>query len=558
MLNVTHALKKDRLSKDVEDASFLLSNRVGGYVYLGTTLKSKHQGFFFNDNFMMYKAIEDIRLDGKITKITNRFSSVIRERDNKSTEEFILPFGYSSFIYELKRYNGNIHIDLDCRSFNDNDDWGRFYNIVLDKNQAVISYEKQGNYWVYVVITGKNLNAEKIREWRKVSYQIDQQKGEEHERSVYNALRLKISSDTRLVISASTDKDKAIKEGDYVFRNINKLKRKQDNAMLFKGTIKNKDQRMAYNAALNSLNSMLAEVNGKLGILSGFPSHSQFWSRDEMVAIKALGKRKEASDIFARTLRCLQDDGRLPNRIPSTVEGNADSIGWFYIRYGKKDVLENVINSLSSSHLKDGLLIAGKKETWMSMIDREGARIELQAMLLKMYSMLGNKKAELELKDKIKEKFWNRKYLNDGANDDTVRPNAILAYYIYPEMLTKDEWLKCFTNIMPRLWCSWGGISTLDKKSEKFHPTTSGMKSYYNGDSHFFLNNITAIVLKDIDRKMFKDKIAKIVDASTEDILWNGILGHHSEASSAKELNAQYGLAKSMAAATYIEMINNL
>ncbi len=276
--------------------------------------------------------------------------------------------------------------------------------------------------------------------------------------------------------------------------------------MLYRPTIKNKDQRMAYNAALNSLNSMLAEVNGKLGIISGFPAHSQFWSRDEMIAIKALGKRKEASDIFSRTLRCLQDDGRLPNRIPSTVEGNADSIGWFYLRYGKKDVLDNVINSLSSSHIKDGFLVANKKETWMGLSEREGARIELQALLLNMYSIVGNKKAELELKDKVKDKFWNKKYLNDGINDDTVRPNAILAYYIYPELLTKDEWMKCFNNILPKIWCSWGGISTLDKKSDRFFMNSTGAnnKSMFNGDSHFFLNNITAIALKNLDKKAFK------------------------------------------------------
>lgn len=556
MLNVTYALKNDRLSRNMEDADFLLSNKIGSYLYMGTAPKSKHQGFFINDNFLMYKALEEIRLEGKITGITNKFSSVIRERDDKSTEEFILPFGYNSFIYEIKKYNGNIHIDLDCRSFHDNDDWGRFYNIAIEKNQAIINYEKQGNYWVYVVITGKSLNAEKVREWRKVHYPLDENNGEEHERNVYTALRIKISSDTRLVISASTDKEKAMREGDYVFRNINKLKRKQENAMLYKGAIKNKDQRMAYNAALNSLNCLLADVNGKQGIISGFPFRPQFWSRDEMIAIKALGKRKEASDIFSRTLRCLQDDGRLPKRIPPTAEGNADSVGWFYLRYGKRDVLDNVLNSLSSKHLKDGLMVANKRETWMDEIDREGARLELQAMLLKMYAIMGNKKAELELKDKVKARFWNKKYLNDGIDDTTVRPNVLLAYYIYPELLTREEWLKCINNVLPKLWCIWGGVSTLDKKSERFY--NAGGRNSFNGDSHFFINNITALALNGLDKRQFREKINKIADASTEDILWNGILGHHSEASNAKELKGTGCLVNAISAATYIEMINNL
>jgi glycogen debranching enzyme len=508
----------------------------------------------------MFKSIDNIHVNGKITKITNKFSSIIRERDNKSTEEFTWPFEHNSFIYEIKKYNGNIVLDLDCRGSSDNDEWGRFYNISLSKNQIIITYEKQNDYWVYVVITGKNIKAEKVREWKRVPCEIDIERGEEPAKHIYTALKINISGDAKLVFSAGTEREKVIRESDYVFRNINKLKRKQENAMLYKNTIKNKEKRMACNAALNSLNGLLVDVNGKLGIFAGFPWFFQFWTRDEMVSIKALGKRKEASDIFGRTLRNIEKDGRLPNRNPSTQEGGADGIGWFYKRYAKKDELNNVIDALHKNHTKDGFLIAKKRETWMDSFNREGACIELQALMLNMYKLSGRKKLEAELKKKVKVSFWNKKYLNDGLEDPTIRSNVLLAYYIYPDLLTKEEWLKCITFILPKLWCNWGGISTLDKRDKDFKPLNTGInhKSYHRGDSFIYVNNITAIILNDLDKKTYKNKISKIVEASTNEILWEGILGHHSEISSAKKLESKGCKCQAWSAATYIEMMNSI
>ena len=112
---------------------------------------------------------------------------------------------------------------------------------------------------------------------------------------------------------------------------------------------------------------------------------------------------------------------------------------------------------------------------------------------------------EEKLKTSIKEKLWNKEFLYDGLNDKTIRPNAFIAYYIYPNLLARKEWIKCFDAILNALWLGWGGVSTIDKKNHLFHKEHTGedSKSYHNGDSWFWLNNLTAL-LKSLIVALFK------------------------------------------------------
>jgi glycogen debranching enzyme len=360
------------------------------------------------------------------------------------------------------------------------------------------------------------------------------------------------------VFTGGLDREKVIEESNYVYRNINKLKRKQSNAILHKKNIKNKNIRIAYNAALNSLNMLLCEIDNKLGIVSGFPKNYQFWTRDELIALKAFGKRKEVGEIYERILWNIQNDGWLPSRIPAIKHKCADGVGLFYKRYGKRTKAEEVINAVLENHTKDGFAVADDKETWMDTIVRKGVRIELQALRLNLYKLAGKKDLEHELKSKTIGSFWNKKYLHDGLDDPTIRPNIFLAHYYYPELLDKKDWLACIKTILPKLWCPWGGIATLDKRSTLFESKDKGERSYHNGNSWFYLNNIAAISMLAISKKEFKDKVKQIVNSSTEDILWHGLLGHCSEQSSFKKLESKSGLCQAWSAATFIELVNSL
>jgi len=160
----------------------------------------------------------------------------------------------------------------------------------------------------------------------------------------------------------------------------------------------------------------------------------------------------------------------------------------------------------------------------------------------------------------VRAEFWDGKILADGLADWTIRPNVFLAAYLYPKLLSKEEWAQCFDNILPKLWLSWGGLATIDQTDSRFINSHTGENSasYHNGDSWFYLNNLAALVLHRTDQKRFQKYIDQIIAASTRDILWQGAIGQHSEVSSASKLESSGCFAQAWSAAMYIELIEEV
>jgi len=235
------------------------------------------------------------------------------------------------------------------------------------------------------------------------------------------------------------------------------------------------------------------------------------------------------------------------------------------------------LNKLIIHRTRDGLAINGPKETWMDTDyggdERDGARIEIQALRLCMYSFAGFLSRYLEDKDqkkyrdleknmrlKVRQDFFERKILKDGSTDKTLRPNVFLAHYIYPDLLNNKEWEQAFKYCINNLFLPWGGFSTIEKSSPLYAEYYTGMdnRSYHRGDSWYFVNNLAAISLKKVNYDMFNNIIVKIVEASTEEILAKGVMGVASELSSAKEQGSEGCISQAWSSATYIELVHEL
>ncbi len=239
--------------------------------------------------------------------------------------------------------------------------------------------------------------------------------------------------------------------------------------------------------------------------------------------------------------------------------------------YEIESSLEKSLNGLLKLRTRDNFEINDKLETWMDTEfgndTREGVRIEIQALRLNMYKLMfeltqNHKYKVLEnlLKNKVREKFWNGKILADGLNDFTIRPNTFIAAYTYPELLLNKEWEMCFDNALKVLWLNWGGLSTIDKNHPLYTDTSTGEnpKSYHRGDSWFWINNLSAIVLNKINKIKFKKQIQKIIEASAEEILWKGCVGCHAELSSAKSLESKGCFNQAWSDAMFIEMVDEV
>jgi len=583
-MRITHKLDKTVLTKNTnEDVNFLLTNKVGGYCLLSSAPSSRYQGVFFMDNSDMYKVIEDINLVGAapVKEIVNEFSLVARKR-GKFVESFFMPYGYDVLVYELDK-PGEIEITLDIRKSYDNPEFGRIYKVSKFKSSIIVSYRHEKTS-LYLVIKPDNLHYKIIGEWIKRVYDYDKKRNTvPFEKYVYKALRIKSQ---KIVFAFFKSKKQAIEEADYVFKNIERLKEHQKIYVTKINTKRPVDPRirLAKKSAINSLNMLVANLKDKRGVFAGLPWFFQFWSRDELISLKAmmLNKQdKEVKDIIFKNLDLVKD-GRLLNiNMPEYDTTNADSIGWLFKRISDcldkfstkekitiMDKLEDAIISINKNYLKDGLVFNKAKETWMDTEwgndSREGFRIEIQALFLNMlklaYEITKEKKylhQENEFKSFVRKKFWNGRILADGIDDFTIRPNVFIAAYAYPELLSKTEWVLCFKNIIPKLWLKWGGFSTIEKNHDLFCEKHTGEipQSYHRGDSWFWLNNLAALVLKRTDYKLFKKYVDKIVEASTEEILMLGAIGNHAELSSASGLKSQGCMAQAWSDAMYIELI---
>lgn len=600
MVNIVHSLNNHKIeSKSAKDTRLLITNRKGGYFCFANKDKSRYDGLFFFDE-KMYKVIESLHIvdSSKASRIINKFYEIKRECGS-ATETFFMPHHYDSLVYEITNPIP-VELVLDAKQSYDQRQWGRFYSICQEGDKIIVKFVKKTDarednsdgkeeYSLFLVLKFEGM-FKKIEEWEKETYKFDKKRNSmPYERYVFSALTLKIN---RVVLSFSKNKEKAKKEADYVFRNIERLRKKQkeyyDTLLKSKKSIKN-NVLMAYSCAINSLDSLVIDDKG---IFAGLPWFFQFWTRDEAISLKALmlqGNFSLAKNILFRHLKSVLYDGKLIIK-PGSLLRSADSAGWIsrrsedliYILKNKKILKNNLtkkeikkieerikhsLDFMIKYHTREHLVLNNAKETWMDSLQRDGFRIEIQAMQLSMYKLMHEltnnriyQELESDLKKEVRKKFWNKKYLADGLNDFTIRPNIFIAAYIYPELLAKKEWITCFDNSLRHLWNNWGGVSTVDRKSEFFISKHTGEinESYHNGDSWFWINNIAAIVLYRLDKKRYKKYIDKILEASTKEILWQGAIGHHSELSSSKELRSEGCLAQAWSAAMYIELINEI
>lgn len=656
-MRIIHNLGILSASKEANDnCGFLLANKIGGYCSFFNKPTSRYHGFFYFDSksMKMHKFLESIEIVGRdnIDYVKNGFYFAERKKHDV-IESFAMPKGFNSLIYELDSEN-KIDIALDCKEAFDNREWGRFYDIFEEGGCIIAKFTKKTDLKedstggkeessMYLAIRSSNNFYEKNGRWVE-RYYIDDEKRNSppFKRFIYNALRLK---GKKFVFSISKNKNSAIKESEFVFKNLDDLKQREKEHffnMLKNENIKkvitnekiSKEIKIAYVNAANSLNNLVVEEKGNNNLFAGLPWFFQFWSRDSLVALKSLYKinKNMAEKILLNYLELINNDGRFPNLIGehnSKSLGSADAIGWLFLRcwhligkinkdkeainsikssmywikqsklagaksikgyikrcnsmiskkeneyytmlYAVENALEKSINCLLKFHTKDGFDSNEPMETWMDTNfgndDRKGARIELQALRLNMYGLgfeltMNHKYKILEnaLKLKARQKFWNGKILADGLDDWTIRPNIFIASYICPELLSQKEWETCFENSLNSLWLDWGGLSTIEKSNPLFTENNTGEnnRSYHRGDSWFYLNNLAAMQLHKIDNKKFNKQIQKIINASTEDILWKGCIGCASEISSAKEFSPTGCFSQAWSNAMYVEMVDEI
>ncbi|MBU1198620.1 MAG: hypothetical protein KKF46_08030 [Nanoarchaeota archaeon] len=594
------------------ETGFFITNKKGNYVSLGKENFSHTQGLFFFDceDWNLFKTIEDIRIDQEMSVIQNNLFNVQRKYRDGAEEKFNL-FN-DSMIYSIKNYNGKIKLELDFRPMFDFDDKGRIYTITQEDDFIIIKYEKYIDDSLsvldktrFMAIKGaKNFNI--INEWIKKQYTYDARRKSKSEFYIYNALSIKVNKHLNLAFSFAKDKETAKVHAEKIFENREYLLNSYKSYVTH--SFSNKD--FPLSIAKKSLDDLLMSVDRKersVGIFAGLPWFYQFWARDELISIKALLHQHKyylVKSILFKYMHNIFADGFLPSRLPLNKGDvkSVDAIGWLFVRLKDymdflvlkkllneylsvseiitiKRTLEKTIQALAHWHAKEGFIMNNEQETWMdtAAAQRGGAGIEVQALFLamiKLHNYIAGitrskqlfKILEKDVKENVRRIFFNPQtgMLYDNVYGrlpkETPRPNMFLAYYIYPELLSKKEWKKAFDIVLNDLWLDWGGLSSIGHKSPLFKSEYTGTDdlSYHNGDSWYYVNNFAAIAMHRLDSNYYSKQIKRILKASEEEMLFSGFIGCCAELSSAKHMKSEGCLSQAWSAATFIELWHEL
>jgi hypothetical protein len=592
---------------------FLLAQKNGSY-YLHTDSYSRYSGFHIvekqGSTWDMYKLIDSLIFDKPIEFVRQFPTHTVL-----SGSDFTVTIQLLAKQTLVLQVHGTVDIRIRCdfRPVHDFDSHGRFYQTNISQSGVTISYTKHVSddiqspvaHWlgkpqtktVYIKsqVALDSSYCTLIDQWINVVYPYETlRKSYPDSLYLYESCILHLTNNTILLTT----------DADIDFEVVPHLSRAWESYIHATTPQSLPDPFLSelFSVCARSFDTLLTSVSGE-GIYAGLPWFYQYWARDELVSVGglfALDRYEQALPILQKYQQLL-GDGRIPNRFPHSELGSADAIGLLAKRYcdilQKKPQLLSIASWLSvreffieslelqiSTYEKNGLMYNTDKETWMDtdqtstgVIDaRSGARIEIQAYTLCIYKLIrligsyckDDAYEHLESQEKafalrVSQQFYHEESHRlldgvqfDGTLDFTIRPNVFLAYYAYPELLSKQSWISTFEQTLNSLLLSWGGLSSIDCASPLFCQKHTGQtnESYHRGDSWFYINNIAAICLLQLSSR-FTEVATRIVRSSIQELLLSGIMGYCAEISDAVELTSRGCFAQAWSHATLLEAL---
>jgi hypothetical protein len=298
----------------------------------------------------------------------------------------------------------------------------------------------------------------------------------------------------------------------------------------------------------------------------GRPWFFQEWKRDKLISLRAfyiLGEKKFVRNLLLNYFtKALEVNKK--NKL--FLEFKTDEFGlllnkivefWDLFDEKQKEIIKEKISSFDFN----APIYNRKGDTWMDSINREGISIEIQALFHKFFSFFEKEFKEFSYLKKIIEKTVKDMIINDfiidGLERYEIRPNFLLAWYFNEELAEKLSFNKYLNNNLDQLFLNWGGITSLSKCHPLHYKEHTGIdsKSYHNGDSWYFINNITALILL---KQNEIEKAYKIINASLNDLFLDFFTGAHSEISSAKKQEGFGCFDQLWSNATLLETLNFL
>lgn len=592
-MTIVHHFLNRSISFESDFIGVLATDNIGGYFLLTKNNQTRYQGWHIRQGGSIFKVVDSI------TPLTTEMPSAIENRIwkvrrsyNDFFDEIILPFGFPGLFYKLSA-SMIFNVRFDIKKGYESPVDGRMYKVnILDKKTFHIHFEQVGqnnspkNFSLDVIGKIDSGNIIKKESWELVEYNYDKyRESAPFDRWIFNAIS--INGAKELIMAVGRTFDEAKKNLNKIYKNrkivLSRLRKINESQVSYH---KNIPQYISWSLALckSSLKSLLVLSPDKRsveGLYAGLPWFYQFWLRDEAISITALylQDKNSAKNLSIRRLRDFLAINNLEFEQTQSLDGimlylkNISDICFkdnrFFSVAENKLLLSAYIHiaKLLRDSLRDGLLFCDGSKTWMDSIKRSDFAVEIQflyaAFLKNFYTLTKNPQvlnSLNQLTQVVRREYYKDGMLYDGVNDRTIRPNIFLAYYYYPRILRESEWKKAVDLALDKLYLSWGGLATIDKTDHRFnlYYTGENPKSYHQGDSWFYINNIAAQGMLKLDPVKYSYAIKSIIQSSSQDILKSLIPGHLSELSSADRFSPSGSFCQLWSAATFIELIKKI
>ena len=317
-----------------------------------------------------------------------------------------------------------------------------------------------------------------------------------------------------------------------------------------------KNQKYFINFLLSRINSLI--LNNYLP--AGFPWFYENWFRDELLVLFLLKEIIKEDFLETRLKFYLSNLENIWNTSKQRINDpepwlGADILLLLILNlnpvlfYSHLLTLEKYFHFWKEKFIKNGEFNLPPRSTWMDTLERKTA-LEIESLYLKVL-----RKFAKENKFYRGEANYRKRKLIDRIKNNPEDVNLVFAFIFLNDLFTPRKWEVLFDKLIKSNFLDWGGFSTLPKNDPKFKDEDDGelSQAYHSGNSWYYLNNLIALTLTEINSKKYEMIIQKIIKASLEDLFNDGALGYSSELSSAKKRKSEGALIQlwSMASLIY-------
>lgn len=545
---------------------------------------------------------------------TNNFFS----KDKSCTKDsfFVGPTG--GLIYEISNFEGTLNIDLDMKKKNDFNKSGRDYKTFTEDGVVYVEFTKNNGKYSYKQFLGvkaQNFAYDLVEKFVTKHYEFTRLQKSDWKWSVYRLMQVNILNNKKLFFGCGFSLDEVKSQIELLEKHQIEVEDISNNETLnFFENISNinfekplsEKVKVAYDlscaACYKFLNVELKNKYVGIGSFAGYPYFSNVWARDDIFGLRALinlgevGLVKSRIDFYLKNID--SKTGGLKNLLSRDNESNCDIV--FLLGKRIEDFLYYLIDrdELHKVYSNDELLLIYRKlnSSFLNIVkynwdfDNELIKVKnlngfrdncfdkfplnVQVLFLSFSSFMAflgkivgsdmdvEKFLDFEnlLKLKIKSSFVRGGNLYSSLSLEKITYDVFSAYYFFPDLFLRSEWEEIIDKSLMVLKNDWSGISSLSSEHKDFIDTHSGFdrKSRDLGDSFFYMNNLTAICLNDLNENKYRKIISSILSSSTHDVLECGSIGFSSELSSSVEKTSEGNLAHLTSSTSFVEMIDKL